>query len=258
MIQQIFSRNYWASILLLTEISIKKRNANSYLGRLWSLIQPFLNILVIAYVMTFVLRYSPGVIVPNLIGALPFWIFLTQSITTSAESLVNKGEVLKRVQMSKTYFPIAEVMNGLYTLAYSFIAMYLVLILLYPASFTWKVVLVPFYCIPMIITVMSASIMMAFVTVYIRDMTQVLTVIFSVLYWTLPIIYPYALVPDDKKIIYDLNPLFLILRPMQEIITTRELPSMALLYKSWLVPIFTTILSFIVYRKLTRNVIYYV
>ncbi len=257
MFAQLFSKDYWFAIILLTKMSIIKRNANSFLGGLWNLIQPLANILIISYVMSYILRYSPSIIIPNMIGALPFWTFIVVGITSASESLIAKGEILKRSLLPKSYFSISEVLNQVYTLAYSFVAVYFVLIIFYPDKLTWKVISIPFLALPMIISVISAGIAVSFLTVYVRDFTQALNVIFGILYWTLPIIYPFSLVPESKRVLYYLNPLFLVIRPMQTVITTSEFPSLSLVLASWVVPIIVTAFSYFIYRKLTKNVIYY-
>jgi len=257
MLKHIFSSKYWKAILLLVNVSVKRRDANTVLGSIWGLIQPFINISVISYFMSFVLRYDPKVIVVNLVGALPFWTFILQTLTSSSNSLISHSEILKRVILPKTYFPLADVLSNAYTLLYSFVAMYIALILIFPAFLSWKIIFIPLLSLPLIISIMSAGIVSAFLTPYIRDMPQFITVILGVLYWTIPIIYPYSIVPESKRIFFEWHPIFAVIRPMQELVATSEIPSLIIIAKSWLVAGIVTVLSFLIYRKVARNIIYY-
>jgi lipopolysaccharide transport system permease protein len=257
MLNYIFSSKYWNGILLLTQVAIEKRNANTFLGGIWGLIQPFLHITVISFFMSFLLRFEPKIIVTNLVGALPFWTFIMSSLDNGAESLRANSEVLKRVLLPKTYFPISDVIANCYTMLYSFVAMYFALILFFPELFTWKIIFIPFLSIPLIISVMSSSIVAAYATPYIRDIPQFLNVILGVIYWTIPIIYPYSMVPESKQIFFELHPIYIAIKPMQDLVITGELPGIMLIVKSWIVCLIVSLISYFIYKKLARNVIYY-
>ena len=255
--KHIFSIRYWKAIFLLVNIAVNRRDANTVLGSVWGLIQPFINISVISYFMSFVLRYEPKIIVVNLVGALPFWTFIIQTMITTSSSLIEQSEVLKRVVLPKTYFPVANVLSNTHTLLYSFVAMYIALIIIFPEFMSWKIIFVPILALPLIISVMSGGVVSAFLTPYIRDVPQFIAVILGVLYWTIPIVYPYSIVPESKQIFFEWHPIFIVIRPMQELVATGNIPDLMLIAKSWLVCTIIVFVSFLIYRKLARNIIYY-
>ena len=257
MLKHIFTHKYWSGIVLLTQISIARRNANTFLGSLWGLIQPFLHITVISFFMSFLLRFEPKVIVTNLVGSLPFWTFIMNGLGNAAESLKANSAVLKRILLPKTYFPISDIFANCYTLLYSFAAMYFSLLLFFPEVFTWKIIFIPLLALPLIISVMTSSIVAAYATPYIQDIPQFLSVILGVLYWTIPIIYPYSMVPESKQIFFELNPIYIVIKPMQDLVITSQLPSIFLIVKSWIVCMLVSLISYLIYKKLARNVIYY-
>ncbi|MCS7234344.1 MAG: ABC transporter permease, partial [Synergistetes bacterium] len=55
---------------------------------------------------------------------------------------------------------------------------------------------------------LGLSILLASIAVYIRDVSQILGPALNFLFYSVPIIYPYSLVPEDIKPIIKLNPLF--------------------------------------------------
>lgn len=257
MIKNLLSSKYWNGIVLLVQISIARRNTNTVLGGLWGLIQPFLHITVISFFMSFLLRFEPKTLVTNLVGALPFWTFMSQSLFSAADSLKNNSVVLKRVLLPKTYFPISDILGNCYTLLYSFVAMYFAMILFFPDLFSWKIIFIPILSLPLIISVISSGVMAAYLTPYVRDIPQLINVIFGVLYWTVPIIYPYSMVPESKQIFFELHPLYIVIKPMQDLVITGDFPSLMIIAKSWLVCIIVSLISYFFYKKLARNVIYY-
>jgi lipopolysaccharide transport system permease protein len=252
-----FSLKYWQAISLLVVTSGTRVNRNTFLGSIWGLIQPFVHIVVIAYFFGFLLRQSTQVMVSNLVGALPLWNFMTQGLTQSSNSLVYREAIIKRAIISKTYFPISDVLSNLYQLVQSFIAMYAAMIIFYPEKFSWWIIFAPIMALPMVICVVVGGIACAFLTPYVRDIPRLIEVVLSVLYWTVPIIYPFNLIPESKRFLFDYHPIYALIRPVQDLVITGHLSTFEVIIKSWLVCIICIFVSFILYKRLARNVIYY-
>lgn len=258
MIKYFYSKKYWMSVLLLTQTSILRQNKDTFLGALWGLIQPFAQIMIISYFFGFILRLPREQLIMNLVGALPFWGFLVSSLTISSNSIIARAHIIKKVVISRTIFPISDSLAQVYTLSYSFIAMYIAFIILYPEKFSISIICLPLIILPLVIFVMTISVVVAFLTPYIRDIPQLLNLIFNMLYWTIPIVYPYSIVPESKKVFFELNPLFILIRPIQHLIIERNIPDAIMMVKSCIVAVLASLLSYIGYRCFAKNVIYYV
>ncbi|MFY9589236.1 ABC transporter permease [Rickettsia endosymbiont of Halotydeus destructor] len=257
MIKYFFSKKYWRSVVLLVKISIARQNKNSFLGSLWSLIQPFVHIMVISYFFAFLLKQPREFMIMNLVGGLPLWTFIINSLTISSNSLVTRDQIVKKVRISKTFFPVADSLSQVYNLICSFAAMYFAFILLFPEKFSWQIIFFPVLILPLIICVVSGSIAVAFLTPYIRDIPQILTVILSVVYWTIPIVYPYSMIPESKRIFFELNPFFVVIRPAQFLVIEGRLPELLLIVKSIIVAFIIVCVSYLFYKRFSKKVIYY-
>ncbi|MCC8369091.1 ABC transporter permease [Rickettsia endosymbiont of Polydrusus tereticollis] len=257
MIKYFFSKKYWRSVILLVKTSIARQNKDSFLGSLWSLIQPFVHIMVISYFFAFLLKQPREFMIMNLVGGIPLWTFIVSSLTISSNSLVVRDQIVKKVGISKTFFPVADSLAQVYNLICSFSAMYFAFILLFPEKFSWQIIFMPILILPLIVCVVSGSIAVAFLTPYIRDIPQILNVILSVVYWTIPIIYPYSMIPESKKIFFELNPFFLVIRPAQFLVIEGRLPDLILVIKSIIVAFITVCISYLIYKRFSKKVIYY-
>jgi lipopolysaccharide transport system permease protein len=253
----LLSKKYWHAIILLTQNALIRQHRNTILGNLWNLIQPFTHIIIISFFFGFLLRQSPEVIAGNLVSSLPFWSFLSASLINASGSLLCREGILKKVIISRSLFPITDVLLQAYILLYSFAAMYFAYCLVFPYKFTWLFLLIPIVAIPLIVTVLSLSVAVSFLTPYIRDVPQMISLVLNVAYWTVPIIYPYSMVPESKRIFFELNPLFCLIRPMQLVINEHELPSLVILAKATLVSIISISVSYFIHKKLSRNVVFY-
>jgi lipopolysaccharide transport system permease protein len=244
-------------VIILTAASVIRQNKDSVLGSIWGLIQPFSHIVIISYFFGFLLKQPKDAIIMNLVGGLPLWTFIVSALNVSSLSLISRDGIIKKAIISKTIFPLADSLVQLYTLVYSFIAMYVAFIIFYPAKFTLLIFFIPILALPLVISVLSIATAVAFLTPYVRDIPQMLNVFLNVFYWTIPIMYPYSMVPESKRIFFELNPIFLLIRPVQHLITEGNLPSLLLFAKSIIVSIISVIASYYIHKRCSKNVVYY-
>lgn len=257
MIRLLLSPLYWKSIVILTRAALIRMNKNSILGSLWSLIQPLAHMFVISYIFSVLLQQSNEVMIKNLAAGLPLWTFMSNSFNSAGNSLLSRDFTIKRFKTSKTMFIFTDVGVHIITLLYSIIAMYLLIGGLYFSSLSIYMIFAPIVIIPLIVFTMAISLAIGFLTPYIRDIPQMVQLGMTTLYWTVPIIYPYSIVPESKQIFFQINPFFHLIHPLQVIFVEQRFPDFILLAKASLVSSIAVIISYAIYRKVARNVIYY-
>lgn len=243
--------------MILVEASIFRQHKNSFLGAAWGLVQPFVHIIIISYVFSFLLKQPAEIMVKNLVASLPLWSFITSAVYASTRSFTERSMILKKVYMPKTLLPITDIIVHCYTLGYSFIAMYFAYIIFYPANFSFTIFLAPFTAIPVLLSVIAIGVMLAYMTPYVMDIPQMSMVILNAIYWALPIVYPYNIVPTNKKWLFEINPIFHLIRPVQLLINENTFPPTLIMAKACLVTVILLILMIYVVKKLGKNVVYY-
>ena len=251
------SLNYWQSIYILTKAALVRVNRHSILGSFWALVQPFVHMSIIAYIFSTLLKQPPEIMIKNLAVGVPMWSFLCVSLINSTQSLMMREQIIKKCNISKTMFIIADFNVGLISLVNSMLAMYILLIILYLDSLSPIILLSPILLLPFIISILAVCMVAAYLTPYIRDIPQVIQLLTNTLYWTVPIIYPYSMIPESKRIFFEFHPIFLLMRPVQVMMVEQRFPDMIYIIKSLLVMTIVVISSYLIYRKLSRNVVYY-
>src|SRR4029077_1051449 len=122
--------------LVLKDLKLKYRD--SVFGFLWSLANPLLLILVYSFVFGHLFTGGP----PNLVyfimvGILP-WNFFAQSLMMSTGSIIDNGNLIRKVALPMEVFPVATV---LFNLAQYVLAMVIFLPmgwLFFQVSVTWS------------------------------------------------------------------------------------------------------------------------
>ena len=168
-----------------------------------------------------------------------------------------RENVIKKSSLSTLMYVIADLLVGLILLGYGMIAMYSFVAIMYPSSVSFSWILAPLLSLPFIISVLSVAIILSYIVPYIRDIPQLMMMVISTLYWTVPIVYPYTMIPESKQWIFDINPLFLLINPVQILIVEGRVPDLMNITKSVFVMVICISISMFAYRKLSRRVVYY-
>jgi len=252
-----FSIIYWRSILVLTKSSLVRMNKHSILGSVWALLQPFVHMCVISYIFSVLLKQPAELMIKNLAASLPLWNFFNLSCNNGGMALLLRENVIKKSSLSTLMYVIADLLVGLILLGYGMLAMYSFVAIMYPNSVSFSWILAPLISLPFIISVLSVAIILSYIVPYIRDIPQLMTMVISTLYWTVPIVYPYTMIPESKQWIFDINPLFLLINPVQILIVEGRVPDLANIAKAVFVMAICISISMFAYKRLSRRVVYY-
>ena len=243
--------------MVLTKSSLVRMNKHSILGSVWALLQPFVHMCVISYIFSVLLKQPAELMIKNLAASLPLWNFFNLSCNNGGMALLLRENVIKKSSLSTLMYVIADLLVGLILLGYGMIAMYSFVAIMYPSSISFSWILAPLLSLPFIISVLSVAIILSYIVPYIRDIPQLMMMVISTLYWTVPIVYPYTMIPESKQWIFDINPLFLLINPVQILIVEGRVPDLMNITKSVFVMVICISISMFAYRKLSRRVVYY-
>ena len=123
---------------------LKIRYKRSVLGFLWALLNPLLLMIVLTIVFSTVMAQGIPHYAVFLLSVLLPWTFFSQSLTYAADSIVGNGDLIKKVKVAESVFPIAAMVSNLINFMLSVIPLVLILIVLhFPFHWTWIYLPVP-------------------------------------------------------------------------------------------------------------------
>jgi ABC-type polysaccharide/polyol phosphate export permease len=242
----------WA--LALKELHIRyKRSA---LGFLWSLLNPLLMMTILSVVFSTVVRIGVKQYAIFLMSALLPWTFLAQSLAYSADSLVGNGELLKKIYVAKTAFPVAAVLSNVINFLLSLIPLLILMVALrFPFHWTWVYLPVPLLALLMFAT--GCGLFCAAANVFFRDVAHILQVVISAWFYASPVMYSLDFVPDRYRIFFRANPMVYILNGFRMAIYHGMLPSGASIAMSLAVGLVTLMLGYAFFRRVQDSLVYY-
>jgi homopolymeric O-antigen transport system permease protein len=188
-------------VAMLVARDLKARYRGTFLGYLWSLLNPLLLLAVYAAVFTWVIpaRATSNVPYPIFLfaGLLP-WLFASGALLDSAIVLADNGPLLKKVVCPPEVFPAVTVLSHLvhHLLALPvLLAATAVAAVMGLVAFPWAVVLLPFALLLWVLAVGGLTLAVAALAVHFRDLKDLLHNVLNLVFFATPIIYTLDRIP---------------------------------------------------------------
>ncbi|HEY9676777.1 MAG TPA: ABC transporter permease [Drouetiella sp.] len=235
--------------------NLRRRYRRSVLGFAWSLLNPLLTMAVMTAVFSLLWHSDPkkfGVYVFT--GLLP-WTYITDSITMGSQSLVQSEAFLKKVYIPKSFFPLVAVSTETANFAFS-LASLMAMALIVGVQMNWTVLLVPAAIALLFLFNFSVTLILAVATVYFRDLTHIIKVGLSTVFYLVPIVYSLDMVPEKYRALFLLNPVFYFIDLFRSLIYLGVMPEPV----RWAIPCAITAvafcIAFLTLMKTEKDLIY--
>ena len=168
---RLFKDLYQYRELLKTNVKkeIRGKYKGSFLGVLWSFINPLLQVLVYAIVFPFIMRSSPDhFIVYLVIGIIPWNFFITCMNQGMITVRMNAG-IIKKVYFPREILPLSVTLSGLVNFFISCIVIILFCIFGGVGPLSWHVILVPIFAFIQFLFTSGLVFAFSAINIYIKD-----------------------------------------------------------------------------------------
>lgn len=236
--------------------SVKKdfrgKYKKSFLGVLWSFINPLLQLLIYSLVFPFILKNNISNYTIFLIVALIPWNFFATTITQSTTSIINNGGIIKKVYFPREILPISVVTSGAVNFIISTIII-LAFVIFSGMGLSWYILLYPFVLLVQYVLLLGISFIVSSITVYFRDLEHIIGIILLAAFYGTPIVYKLEQLPENLQIIMQLNPMTHIINGYRAIFYNQEMPNMKILGILLAISVVITIIGYFIFKKLQKG-----
>ena len=246
----------------LAKNDFKKRYAGSYLGFLWALVQPVVTVVMywIVFDVVFDTRsqmVASGVEVPYVLfltaGLVP-WFYFSEGITNGTNALLEYSYLVKKVVFQIDALPVVKLISALFTHAFFVVFMLVVFAVMgfYPDLYVLQVV---YYSFCMVMFTAGLIYATSAVTVFFRDMKEVVAILLQIGMWVTPIMWNFESmqgIPKWAVVLLKLNPMYYIVSGYRDALINKtafwEHPGLTLWF--WGITLFTLWAGTTVFKRL--------
>lgn len=253
-------QHFWQYKPLLKELvsrDLKVKYRRSFLGYVWSLLNPLLMMCVMTYVFSEIFKSS----IPNfplyLISGQTLWNFFNESTNMSMHSVIHNGSLIKKVYIPKFIFPISRVLSSFVTMSFSLMAIVIV-ILFTKATVYWTVLLFWIPLVFLFVFCCGVGLVLAALATYFRDITHLYGVLTLAWMYATPVFYDVSILPENVRATIGMNPMYYFITFFRSLILYGQIPS----WDVWIFCFFSSLVALViglwVFMKLQRNFILYI
>lgn len=239
--------------LLKTSVQkdVRGKYKNSFLGVLWSFLNPLLQICVYWFVFGKIMGSSePNYVVFLCCGLIP-WTFFASTINRNAFIFIENGNIIKKVFFPREVLPISAVTSETINFMIS-TSIILAFVIAYN-RFTINVLFYPLILIVQYLLLVAISFFVSCVTVYFRDLQHFIGVFLQLMFYATPIAYSVSRVPENFQWVAKINPMSYIIEGYRAIFYDGVMPNLVGLGILAIISLIFCILGYCFFKQMQKG-----
>jgi len=211
------SRQQIDLLKLLVKKEITLRYRRTYLGFLWSLLNPLLTGLVLFIAFSVFMRFEMENFALFLLAALFPWTWFSASVTMSTNTLTGNVSLIKKVIFPKHFLLLATITAQLVNFIFS-LPVLIALAYYYGSapSLNWLIG-IPVLVVVQFAIIYGLALLLSIANAFFRDLEYIVTVVIGLLFWMTPIIYPLKAVPEEYRVFLVMNPVTYLMQAWRDL-----------------------------------------
>lgn len=242
----------------LLKTSVKKdiggKYKHSFLGVLWSFINPLLQILVYALIFPLVMKNGGSYkdyTVFMVCGLIP-WAYFTTVINRASFIMIENGNILKKVYFPRSILPLSLVTSETINFLVSCIII-LAFIVFKGFGISKFILFFPLVLLIQYVLLLGIALIFSAVTVYMRDIQHFIGVVLQLLFYATPIVYSIDTIPEGFRWILKWNPMTYIIEGYRAIFYNQTMPDLKSLGILGVISIVILIVGYLLFNKLQKR-----
>lgn len=231
---------------------IRGKYKGSFLGVLWSFVNPLLQVAVYAIVFPFIMRVQTQNYLQYLIIGIIPWTFFTTVINQGMIAVRMNAGIIKKVYFPREILPISVALSGLVNFFISCIII-LIFCLIGGIGISYHILLLPLLAIIQFILTLGIVFALCAINIYIKDTEYIVQFFINMLFYATPILYPITLFPQNIRWILYLNPLTELINSYRDIFMYHTFPSFNGMLYLIIITIILFIIGLAIFRKLEKG-----
>lgn len=240
----------------LTKRNIQMKYKGSFLGIIWSVIQPLIQLFIYTFAFSFVFKAKWGIKDENhfdfaliLFASLTVFNLLADTIRESPYLILNNESYVKKVVFPLEVLPIANLLSVFLNTVISILVFSFIYSITTSNSLPTSILILPVILIPLGIIALSFSYIVSSICIYFRDFSHIVGNILTILLFVSPVFYSLNRIPEKYHYLMLLNPLTHILDSSRKVMIFGGFPNLDNMIIYWILSILSLNLGFWYFQK---------
>lgn len=245
--------------LLKTNVKkeIRGKYKGSFLGVLWSFVNPLLQVLVYAIVFPYLMKIksTDNYLIYLVVGIIPWTFFLT-TMNQGITSVRYNAGIIKKVYFPREILPISVVLSGIVNFLISCLII-LLFVVMAGMGISWHLIYIPLITILFAFFTLGLVLALSALNIYIKDTEYLVTFILNMLFYGTPILYELkAFTNDVPRILYELvriNPLTSFIGAYRDVFMYHQAPSLGVLSILAILSFAVFFIGYLIFKRLEKG-----
>ncbi len=222
-------KQYFFVIRELTSREIKRKYARSYLGIIWSVLNPLLTMIVMSMIFSYMFKHSIDNFPLYYLTGNIFWTLFSTATNQSMTALVDNKNLLIKAKLPKQTFVLSRIYTAFVNFGYTCIA-YVLMLLVFKVHPTWTMLLFPFDVLLALMFATGIGYILSILYVFFADIKYLYGVLLTMLMYLSAIFYPVDRLPAVLQEVIGYNPIHLSIYIAREAVIYNRVPH----YSAWI------------------------
>ncbi len=250
----VFKELYNYRELLKTNIKkeIRGKYKGSWLGVLWTFLNPLLMLAVYAFVFPYILRVDVDNYTIFMIVALIPWNFFTTAVQTGTSSVTVNGNILKKVYFPREIIPLSVTTSQLINYLITCLIMF-GFILFSGVGFSYHFALFPLIVLIQYLLTLGINLILSAVTVFVNDVAHFVQVAMTLGFYATPVVYLSSMLPEKFQWAMHVNPMAVLVEAYRAILYYHTMPDVKWLTIWGVLSVALVVVGYIIFKKLEKT-----
>ena len=253
MIKIIFRNRYL--LWQLVKKDIRQRYQGSVLGFLWTIIVPVLMLIIYTFMFSEVFQAKWDIDTSDkyqfaliLFCGLSAFSLVSEVMNRSTTLIISNTNYVKKVIFPLELLPVVLTCSAFFNSLISFIILVIARLFLYQEiSKTIYLFILAF--LPLIIFTIGVGLLISAISVYLKDISNFISVFVTILMYMSPVFFPLSSVPENFRSMCEINPMTFMIENLRKVVLYGEYMDTTFFVKSCAIAFFFYFLGSIVFKR---------
>lgn len=216
---------YYFVIKQLVSREIKRKYARSFLGIIWSVLNPLMYMAVMSMIFTTMFQRSIENYPIYFLTGMTIWQLFSGATNSAMNALVDNRMLLIKLKLPKQVFVLSRIYTAFINFAYTCIA-YVMMLFVFQVKLSFCMLLFPVAIFFLLLFSMGIGYLLSIIYVFFADIKYLYSVILTLWMYMSAIFYPVDSLTPFMKTVIETNPIYVYIAFVRECVMYQSFPGL--------------------------------